>query len=132
MTMTDPISDMLTRIRNGYKAKHIRVDIPASKMKKEIARILLQENMIRNWREVSGECQAILRVYLKYGPGEVPAMIGSRRVSKPGLKIYKGCGEIRRIRNGLGLAIVSTSRGIITDREARKMHVGGEVLAEVW
>ena len=132
MTMTDPISDMLTRIRNGYKAKHIRVDIPITNLKKEIARILLEENMIRNWRVVAAENQGILRVYLKYGPGEIPAMIGSRRVSKPGLKIYKAADQIKRVRNGLGLAIISTSKGLVTDREARKLHVGGEVLAEVW
>lgn len=132
MTMTDPISDMLTRIRNGYKAKHIRVDIPMSKLKKEIARILLEENMIRNWREITDGSHKVLRVYLKYGPGDIPAMIGSRRVSKPGLKVYKAAEQLKRVRNGLGLAIVSTSKGVVTDRVARKLHVGGEVLAEVW
>lgn len=132
MTMTDPISDMLTRIRNGYKAKHIRVDVPSSNLKREIARILMRENMIRNWREVPGQYQGIIRIYLKYGPGDVPAMIGSRRVSKPGLRIYRGSEQLKRIRNGLGLSIISTSKGVISDREARKLHVGGEVLAEVW
>jgi len=132
MTMTDPIADMLTRIRNAYKARHNRVDVPSSKLKKEIARILLEEKMIKYFREIPDGRQNVLRIYLKYGPDETPAMLGSKRISKPGRRIYKRAGEIKRVRNGLGLAIVSTSKGIITDRDARKMHVGGEILAHVW
>jgi small subunit ribosomal protein S8 len=132
MPTTDPISDMLTRIRNGYKAKHIRVDVPSSKLKKEIARILLGENMIRNYREIQDPTQNILRIYLKYGPSELPAMLGLRRISKPGLRIYRPAEAIKRVRNGLGISIISTSKGVVTDRDARRLHVGGEVLAMVW
>lgn len=132
MSMTDPIADMLTRVRNAYRAKHSRVDIPCSKLKVEIARILLDEKMINNYRVIPDEKQSVLRVYLKYGPDEVPALIGSQRISKPGLRIYKRAEDIKRVRNGLGIAIISTSRGVLTDREARKMHVGGEVLAHLW
>jgi small subunit ribosomal protein S8 len=132
MTMTDPIADMLTRIRNAYKARHNRVDVPSSKLKKEIARILLQEKMISNYREIQDDRQNVLRVYLKYGADETPAMIGSKRISRPGLRIYQAADKIKRVRNGLGVGIISTSRGMLTDREARKLHVGGEVLAHVW
>lgn len=132
MTMTDPIADMLTRIRNAYKAKHNRVDVPSSKLKKELARILLSGKMISNFREIQDSRQNVLRIYLKYGPDDAPAMIGSRRISRPGLRIYKKAGEIKRVRNGLGVGIISTSRGILTDLEARKQHVGGEILAHVW
>lgn len=132
MTMTDPISDMLTRIRNAYKAKHSRVDIPSSELKKEIARILLEHKMINNYREIPDNRQNVLRVYLKYGPNDAPAMLGLKRISKPGLKIYQRADQIKRVRNGLGIALISTSRGLITDRQARKLHVGGEVLAHVW
>ena len=131
MTMTDPIADMLTRIRNAYKARHNRVDVPSSKLKKEIARILLQK-MISNYREIQDDRQNVLRVYLKYGAEETPAMIGSKRISRPGLRIYESADEIKRVRNGLGVGIISTSRGMLTDREARKLHVGGEVMAHVW
>lgn len=130
--MTDPIADMLTRIRNAYKALHNRVDIPSSSIKKEIARILLDEKMINNYREIEDNRQNVLRVYLKYGPNETPAMIGSKRISKPGLRVFRKADEIERVRNGLGVAIISTSKGMIVDREARKQHVGGEVLAHVW
>ncbi len=132
MTMTDPFADMLTRIRNAYKARHNRVDVPSSKMKKELARILLQEKMISNYREIQDDIQNVLRIYLKYGPDDTPAMIGSRKISKPGLKVYQGADQIKRVRNGLGVGIISTSRGMLTDREARKQHIGGEVLAHVW
>jgi len=130
--MTDPFADMLTRIRNAYKARHNRVDVPSSKMKKELARILLQEKMISNYREIQDDIQNVLRIYLKYGPDDTPAMIGSRKISKPGLKVYQGADQIKRVRNGLGVGIISTSRGMLTDREARKQHIGGEVLAHVW
>ncbi len=132
MTMTDPIADMLTRIRNAYKAGHNRVDVPASKLKKEIARILLQEKMISNYREIQDDRQNVLRIYLKYGSDETPVMIGSKRISRPGLRIYQSADKIKRVRNGLGVGIISTSRGMLTDREARRLHVGGEVLAHVW
>ena len=132
MTMTDPFADMLTRIRNAYKARHNRVDVPSSKMKKELARILLQEKMISNYREIQDDPQNVLRIYLKYGPDDTPVMIGSKKISKPGLRIYQGADQIKRVRNGLGVGIISTSRGMLTDREARKLHVGGEVLAHIW
>ncbi|OGF99737.1 MAG: 30S ribosomal protein S8 [Candidatus Glassbacteria bacterium RIFCSPLOWO2_12_FULL_58_11] len=132
MPMTDPIADMLTRIRNGYQARHIRVDVPCSKLAREMARLLLEEKLIGNFREIADNRQNVLRVYLKYGQDESPAMLGSKKVSKPGRRIYKRASEIKRIRNGLGMAIISTSQGLITDRTARKKHVGGEVLAHVW
>lgn len=131
MTMTDPIADMFTRIRNGYKAKHIRVDVPSSNMKKEIARILLESKLINNYREIPDQQQNILRIYLRYVQ-EQPALMGLRRVSKPGRRIYRQAEQIGRVRNGLGMAIISTSRGLVTDREARQNHIGGEVLAHVW
>lgn len=132
MTMTDPIADMLTRIRNGYQAKKIRVDVPSSKLVREMARILLEENLISNFREIKHPTQNVLRIYLRYGKNEIPAVIGLRRVSKPGRRIYKGAGEIKRVRNGLGAAIISTSQGLMTDRQARAKNIGGEVIAHVW
>ncbi|MFH1071445.1 MAG: 30S ribosomal protein S8 [Candidatus Glassbacteria bacterium] len=132
MTMTDPISDMLTRIRNGYLAKHIRVDVPASKLALEVARVLLEEKLIANFRSLPNDRQGVLRVYLKYGPDETPAMLGSRKISKPGRRIYRRASEIRRVRNGLGVAIISTSQGLVTDRQARARHIGGEIIAYVW
>ncbi|HUU27023.1 MAG TPA: 30S ribosomal protein S8 [archaeon] len=132
MTMTDPIADMLTRIRNAYKARHNRVDVPSSKLKKEIARILLDQKMISNYRELPDNRQNVLRIYLKYGQNEVPAMLGSRRISKPGRRIYKRFDQIKRVRNGLGLAVISTPKGLLTDREARIQHIGGEILAHLW
>jgi len=132
MTMTDPIADMLTRIRNAYKARHNRVDVPCSKLLKELARILREQNMISNFREISNARQNVLRIYLKYGPDETPAMIGSRKVSKPGRRVYKHASDIRRVRKGLGVAIISTSQGLVTDRMARAKHLGGEIIAHVW
>jgi small subunit ribosomal protein S8 len=132
MTMTDPIADMFTRIRNAYKARHNRVDVPSSNIKRQLARILLDQKMIANYREITDSRQNVLRIYLKYGPDEAPAMLGSRRISTSGRHIYKQVGEIKRVRNGLGVAIISTSKGLITDREARKLHVGGEVLVHIW
>ncbi len=132
MTMTDPIADMFTRIRNAYKARHNRVDVPSSNIKRQLARILLDQKMIANYREITDSRQNVLRIYLKYGPDETPAMLGSRRISTSGRHIYKQVGEIKRVRNGLGVAIISTSKGLITDREARKLHVGGEVLVHIW
>jgi small subunit ribosomal protein S8 len=132
MTMTDPIADMLTRIRNAYKARHNRVDVPGSKLLKELARILLEENLISNFREIPDSRQNVLRIYLKYGPGETPAMIGSKKISKPGRRIYKRAGDIKRVRKGLGMAIISTSQGLVTDRVARAKHLGGEIIAHIW
>lgn len=132
MQITDPIADMLTRIRNASSAKHDSVDIPASKMKKAIAEILLQEGYIKNYQLIDDGTQGIIRVALKYGPGKEKVISGLRRVSKPGLRVYAGAGELPHVLKGLGIAIISTSKGIMTDRAARKEHVGGEVLAFVW
>ncbi len=132
MTMTDPIADMLTRIRNAYKARHIRVDVPGSKFLKELARILLEENLISNFREIPDSRQNVLRIYLKYGPDETPAMIGSKKISKPGRRVYKRAADIKRVRRGLGMAIISTSQGLVTDRVARAKHLGGEIIAHLW
>lgn len=132
MQITDPIADMLTRIRNASSAKHDTVDIPASKMKKSIAEILLQEGYIKNYQLIDDGTQGIIRVALKYGPGREKVFSGLRRVSKPGLRVYAGASEIPQVLRGLGIAIISTSKGVMTDRAARKEHVGGEVLAFVW
>ncbi len=132
MTMTDPIADMLTRIRNAYKARHNRVDVPGSKLLKELARILLEENLISNFREIPDSRQNVLRIYLKYGPDETPVMIGSKKISKPGRRVYKRAADIKRVRRGLGMAIISTSQGLVTDRVARAKHLGGEIIAHLW
>ena len=132
MQITDPIADMLTRIRNAGTAKHETVDVPASKMKKAIAEILLNEGYIKSFQIVDDGTQGIIRITLKYLPGKEKAIQGLKRVSKPGLRVYSGADEMPRVLKGLGIAIVSTSKGIMTDREARKAHVGGEVLAFVW
>jgi len=132
MSMTDPIADMLTRIRNGSRALHERVDIPASRIKVEIARILRDEGFIRNYRLVEGEKQGVLRLYLKYGPDNARVITDIQRVSRPGLRFYAGVRNFPRIRSGLGLTIVSTSKGLMTDRAAREGGLGGEVLFAVW
>ena len=132
MQITDPIADMLTRIRNAGTAKHETVDIPASKMKKAIAEILLEEGYIKSFQLVDDGTQGIIRVTLKYLPGKEKAIQGLRRVSKPGLRVYAGAEELPRVLKGLGIAIISTSKGIMTDKAARAAHVGGEVLAFVW
>ena len=132
MQITDPIADMLTRIRNAGTAKHETVDIPASKMKKAIAEILLEEGYIKSFQLVDDGTQGIIRVTLKYLPGKEKAIQGLRRVSKPGLRVYAGADELPRVLKGLGIAIVSTSKGIMTDKKARALNVGGEVLAFVW
>ena len=132
MQITDPIADMLTRIRNANSAKHATVDIPASKMKKAIAEILLEEGYIKNYQIVEDGIQGIIRVTLKYNSGTEKALTGLRRVSKPGLRVYAGADELPRVLRGLGIAIISTSKGIMTDKKARAAHVGGEVLAFVW
>ena len=132
MSMTDPISDMLTRIRNACGSKHRHVDIPASKVKVEIARILLENNYIRDVKTVeTAEGWKVLRLYLRYA-GEQPVIREIRRVSTPGLRKYVGVSEIPRVRNGLGMAILSTSQGLMTDRQARQARTGGELLALVW
>ena len=132
MQITDPIADMLTRIRNAGTAKHESVDVPASKMKKSIAEILLKEGYIKAYQLVDDGTQGVIRITLKYLPGKEKAIQGLKRVSKPGLRIYAGADELPRVLKGLGVAIVSTSKGVMTDKEARAAHVGGEVLAFVW
>jgi small subunit ribosomal protein S8 len=133
MSMTDPIADMLTRIRNACGSKHRRVDMPASKMKLEIARLLKESAFIQDFRVVTTEeGRPILRVILKYAAGGQPVIRELRRVSSPGLRRYVGVGEIPRVRNGLGVAILSTSQGLMTDRQARQARTGGELLALVW
>lgn len=132
MQISDVIADMLTRIRNANDAKHATVDIPASNMKKAIADILLKEGYIKNYQIVEDGKQGIIRITLKYGAGKQKVIHGLRRVSKPGLRIYTNCEEMPKVMNGLGIAIVSTSKGIMTDKSARAANVGGEVLAFVW
>ena len=132
MQITDPIADMLTRIRNAGSAKHDTVDVPASKMKKAIAEILLEEGYIKSFQLVDDGTQGVIRIALKYLPGKEKAIQGLRRVSKPGLRVYAGADELPRVLRGLGIAIVSTSKGVMTDKAARAQHIGGEVLAFVW
>ena len=132
MHITDPIADMLTRIRNANSAKHETVDIPASNMKKAIAQILLDEGYIASYKVIEDDKQGVIRVTLKYGENKTQVITGLRRVSKPGLRIYSNVEDMPKVMKGLGIAIVSTSKGIMTDREARKLNVGGEVLAFVW
>ena len=132
MQMSDVIADMLTRIRNANDAKHESVDVPASKMKKAIAQILLDEGYIKSFEVIEDGKQGVLRITLKYLAGKQKVIRGLRRVSKPGLRIYSNCEDMPKVMNGLGIAIVSTSKGIMTDKEARKANVGGEVLAFVW
>ena len=132
MHITDTIADLLTRIRNANSAKHETVDIPASNMKKAIAQILLDEGYIASYKVIEDDKQGVIRVTLKYGENKSQVITGLRRVSKPGLRIYSNVEDMPKVMKGLGIAIVSTSKGIMTDREARKQNVGGEVLAFVW
>lgn len=132
MQITDPIADMLTRIRNAGSARHETVDIPNSKMKKAIAEILLEEGYIKSFQLIDDGTQGVIRITLKYLPGKEKAIQGLRRVSKPGLRVYAGAEELPQVLRGLGIAIISTSKGIMTDKKARAQHVGGEVLAFVW
>jgi len=132
MQITDPIADMLTRIRNANSAKHDTVDIPASNMKKAIAGILQEEGYIKNFQIIDDGTQGVIRVALKYNAGKESVISGLKRVSKPGLRIYAGADELPRVLKGLGIAIISTSKGVMTDKKAREAHVGGEVLAFVW
>lgn len=131
MSMTDPIADMLTRIRNASSAGHKMVDIPASKMKASIARVLYNHGYIRGFRRMEDDKQGMLRVYLSYNNGQ-SLILGLNRVSKPGCRVYAGVNDIRRVMGGRGLAILTTPRGVITDAEARKHKIGGEVLLHVW
>jgi len=132
MSMTDPIADMLTRIRNGIQARHDRVELPASKLKVEIARILKSEGFISNYKLVEDKVQSTLRVYLKYSDDGEPVIHGIERISRPGRRVYRNKQEIPRVLGGLGLAIVSTSKGVLAGHDAVKNGVGGEVLCQVW
>ena len=132
MQITDPVADMLTRIRNANTAKHESVDVPASNLKKAIAKILLDEGYIKSFEVVEDGTQGIIRIQLKYLAGKEKVISGLRRVSKPGLRVYAGADELPRVLKGLGIAIISTSKGVMTDKKARANHVGGEVLAFVW
>ncbi len=133
MAMTDPVADMLTRIRNANMAQKDNVDIPTSKLKARIAEILKEEGFIKNFKEIEGgNPQGILRLQLKYGPDGEKVITGLKRISKPGMRVYAKKDEIPRVLGGLGIAIISTSQGVVTDREARKMDLGGEVICYVW
>ncbi|GGA88189.1 30S ribosomal protein S8 [Ornithinibacillus halotolerans] len=132
MVMTDPIADMLTRIRNANMVKHEKLELPASKIKTEIADILKREGFVRDYEVVEDNKQGVLRIFLKYGANEERVITGIKRISKPGLRVYAKADEVPRVLNGLGIAIVSTSKGVLSDKEARSQAVGGEVLAYVW
>ena len=133
MHITDPVADMLTRIRNASNARHDSVDVPASNMKKSIAQILLDEGYVKSFQLIDDGTQGVIRIALKYlAPGKEKAISGLRRVSKPGLRVYAGAAELPRVLTGLGIAIISTSKGIMSDKQARKAGLGGEVIAYVW
>jgi len=132
MQITDTIADLLTRIRNANSAKHDTVDIPASNMKKAITQILVDEGYVKGFQVIDDGKQGIIRITLKYGENKSSVITGLRRVSKPGLRIYTSCEDMPKVMKGLGVAVVSTSKGIMTDRQARKDNVGGEVLAFIW
>ncbi|EPD49536.1 MULTISPECIES: 30S ribosomal protein S8 [Paenisporosarcina] len=132
MTMTDPIADMLTRIRNANMVRHEKLEVPASNMKKEIAEILKREGFVRDVEYVEDSKQGIIRIFLKYGQNNERVITGLKRISKPGLRVYAKTNEVPRVLNGLGIALVSTSNGLLTDKEARAKQVGGEIVAYVW
>ncbi|WP_349409133.1 30S ribosomal protein S8 [Pseudalkalibacillus sp. SCS-8] len=132
MVMTDPIADMLTRIRNANTVGHDKLEVPASKLKKEIAEILKNEGFVRDVEFIEDNKQGVIRIFLKYGPNNERVITGLKRISKPGLRVYAKAYEVPRVLGGLGIALVSTSRGIMTDKDARNQQVGGEVLAYVW
>ncbi|RID83414.1 30S ribosomal protein S8 [Peribacillus asahii] len=132
MVMTDPIADMLTRIRNANMVRHEKLEVPASKIKRDIAEILKKEGFVRDVEFIEDNKQGIIRIFLKYGGNNERVITGLKRISKPGLRVYAKTGEVPRVLNGLGIAIVSTSQGVLTDKEARAKQVGGEVLAYVW
>ena len=132
MAISDPIADMLTRIRNAAKAKFNSVDVPGSTLKIEVAKILKSEGFIRNYKFLKDGKQGILRIYLKYGAGQSNVIYGLKRISKPSRRIYLRCKEIKPVYNGMGIAVLSTSRGVMTDKKARQEKVGGEILCQVW
>ena len=132
MPTSDPIADMLTRIRNAVSARHPKVDVPASKLKQEIARILKDEGYIANFKLAEDGAQRSIRIYLKYTPGNVPVISNIERVSRPGCRVYVGSKEVPRVLGGLGINILTTARGVMTGRDAHKEHVGGEILCRVW
>lgn len=132
MQITDTIADLLTRIRNANTAKHATVDVPASRVKKDITQILVDEGYVKGLQLIEDGKQGVIRITLKYGDNKSPVITGLRRVSKPGLRIYSSCADMPKVRKGLGIAIVSTSKGIVTDKKARELNVGGEVLAYIW
>lgn len=132
MTMTDPIADMLTRIRNANMVRHEKLELPASNVKKEIADILKREGFVRDYEFVEDSKQGVLRIFLKYGQTNERVITGVKRISKPGLRVYAKADELPKVLNGLGVAVVSTSKGVLTDKEAREQAIGGEVLAYIW
>ncbi|MEK4701639.1 30S ribosomal protein S8 [Solibacillus sp. FSL R7-0668] len=132
MTMTDPIADMLTRIRNANMVRHEKLEVPASNLKKEIAEILKREGFVRDVEYVEDNKQGIIRIFLKYGKDNERVITGLKRISKPGLRVYAKTNEVPKVLNGLGIALVSTSNGLLTDKEARAKQVGGEILAYIW
>ena len=132
MQITDTIADLLTRIRNANSARHATVDVPASNVKKAIAQILVDEGYVKSFQLIEDGKQGVIRITLKYSDSKSPVITGLRRVSKPGLRIYSSCEDMPKVRKGLGIAIVSTSKGIMTDKKARELNVGGELLAFVW
>lgn len=132
MSVTDPIADMLTCIRNASQAKHKKVDVPASRVKEEIVKVLERERFVQGYRRIEDERQGLLRIYLRYDDTLMPMIQHLRRVSTPGRRVYVGRGKVPQVRNGLGSVILSTPQGVMTDRDARKAGIGGEVLAEVW
>jgi small subunit ribosomal protein S8 len=132
MSMTDPIADLLTRIRNAHLAKHDRLDLPTSKLKQEVCRLLADEGFIRSFRVIEGEGRNTLRIFLRYSANGTPAISSLARVSRPGRRVYRGADEIQPVRNGMGVGILSTSQGLLSDRQARERRVGGELLCEVW
>lgn len=134
MNMTDPIADLLSRIRNAHLAKHDRLDVPLSKLKLEVCRLLKEEGFIRNFRQVDGEVphQSQVRIFLRYAPDGTPAIRTVNRISKPGRRVYRGADDVQPVRNGLGVGILSTSQGLLTDSQARERRVGGELMCEIW
>ena len=132
MQITDTIADLLTRIRNASTAKHATVDVPASNMKKAITQILVDEGYVKSFQVIEDGKQGIIRITLKYDESKTPVISGLRRISKPGLRMYTSCENMPKVMRGLGIAIVSTSKGIVTDKKARELNVGGEVLAFIW
>jgi small subunit ribosomal protein S8 len=132
MSTTDPISDLLARIRNAHLAKHDRLDLPSSKLKLEVCRLLKEEGFIRNFRHLEGPAAGTVRIFLRYGADGTPAISSLRRVSKPGRRVYRGSREVQPVKSGLGVGILSTSQGLVSDRTARERGIGGELLCEIW